>query len=649
MVDRSRIPITARGFVTLVCVAGVAVLGVSIPAVVRTPSADWLILAALTLLTGSFTVKVPSLSARLSVSETFVFAAVLLYGHSVATVIVAMDTLVMSLRLAPGHRSSYRLLFNVASGSLAIWIAGRIFFWLAGTSSVPVNSRLENLVVPGAALAVSYFLLNTWLISIALSFQRRVSAYSIWRTSFVWLVLNYVGAASVATLLVSYTRDLNLTALGIIVPLLSITYLTYRTSMGRLEDANRHVNQLNELYLSAIETLAMAVDAKDQITHGHIRRVQVYATELAKRLGVTDEQQLKAIEAAALLHDMGKLAIPEHILNKPGKLSPGEFETMKRHSDIGADLLSSIPFPYPVVPIVRHHHENWDGTGYPNGIAGTDIPFGARILSVVDCFDALTSDRPYRPRLSDEAAFTILRERRGTMYDPLILDAFENAYGEIAPAALEAGQAARTLVPIHTDRTSVGVPSLDEIRRSAAEMRDVVDARRAVCECSSFADALEVVARVARQHTAATVIAVYMYDASTDMFRCTTASGDSDGLLRNLTIASGERTTGWAAAHNQAVSNSSATLDLGSRGRNFAPPLKSALAVPFPSACTSKAVMTLYSTLETPYGDHDLFIAEQLTILLGEFLDAPNEQAGPVLRFREGAMLAPGRRSYRTD
>src|SRR5207342_1608659 len=179
---------------------------------------------------------------------------------------------------------------------------------------------------------------------------------------------------------------------------------------------NRHVRHINELYLSTIEALAMAVDAKDQITHGHIRRVQVYATQLAGRLGVTDDQQLKAIEAAALLHDMGKLAIPEYILNKPGKLTAAEFEKMKRHASVGADILSAIDFPYPVVPIVRHHHENWDGTGYPTGLRGTDIPIGARVLSVVDCFDALTSDRPYRPKLSDADALRILIERRATMY-----------------------------------------------------------------------------------------------------------------------------------------------------------------------------------------------------------------------------------------
>src|SRR5207302_9419233 len=181
---------------------------------------------------------------------------------------------------------------------------------------------------------------------------------------------------------------------------------------------------VNRLYLSTIETLAMAIDAKDQVTHGHIRRVQAHATNLAKAVGVMEDSLLKAIEAAALLHDMGKLAVPEYILNKPGKLTDAEFEKMKLHASVGADILSAIDFPYPVVPIVRHHHENWNGNGYPDGLKGTDIPIGARILSVRDCFDALTSDRPYRPRLSDNEALDILLERRGSMYDPLIVDTF---------------------------------------------------------------------------------------------------------------------------------------------------------------------------------------------------------------------------------
>src|SRR5207342_1903426 len=268
-------------------------------------------------------------------------------------------------------------------------------------------------------LAVLYFLLNSWLIAVAVALEQRGSTFNVWRRNFLWLSLNYLSGASVAALLLPYLQGPGyafVRVIGVLLPLLLISYLTLKTALGRVEDATRHLTDLNRLYLSTIETLAMAIDAKDQITHGHIRRVQAYAVGLARRLGVTDEKLIKAIEAAALLHDMGKLAVPEYILNKPGKLSAAEFEKMKLHASVGADILSAIDFPYPVVPIVRHHHENWDGTGYPTGLRGTDIPIGARILSVVDCFDALTSDRPYRPRMTDDAALHILRERRGSMY-----------------------------------------------------------------------------------------------------------------------------------------------------------------------------------------------------------------------------------------
>jgi putative nucleotidyltransferase with HDIG domain len=195
---------------------------------------------------------------------------------------------------------------------------------------------------------------------------------------------------------------------------------------------------MDRLYLSTVETLAMAIDAKDDVTHSHVRRVQAYAVGLARALGITDDTTLKAIEAAALLHDTGKLAVPERILNKPGKLTATEYEKMKLHVDVGADILSLVEFPYPVVPIVRCHHENWDGNGYPRGVSGTDIPIGARILSVVDCFDALTSDRPYRGRMTDRDALEILRERRGQMYDPEVVDTFIRVYRDIEVGGADA-------------------------------------------------------------------------------------------------------------------------------------------------------------------------------------------------------------------
>ena len=296
-----------------------------------------------------------------------------------------------------------------------------------------------------------------------------------------------------------------------------------------MQDAQRHIEQVNELYMSTIEALAMAVDAKDQITHGHIRRVQVYALELAKRLGVADERKLQAIATAALLHDMGKLAIPEHILNKPGKLTPAEFDTMKRHADIGADLLSPVKFPYPVVPIVRHHHEHWDGNGYPTGISGADIPLGARILSVVDCFDALTSDRPYRPSLSTEEAFAIIRERGSEMYDPLVVDTFLASHAEIEPLANRAGQEARSLVDAtalldSSDAERKRPTALTKIRASASETVLLESGARAIGEAASLTEALQATAQRLRQLTPATVFALFEYDSAADRLACHTVS-----------------------------------------------------------------------------------------------------------------------------
>ena len=195
--------------------------------------------------------------------------------------------------------------------------------------------------------------------------------------------------------------------------------------MRYAEERIAHLDKVNRLYHSTIEALAHAIDAKDEVTHGHIRRVQRYSARLAGELGITDESQLKALEAASLLHDTGKLAIPEHILNKPDKLTKGEFERMKRHAAIGADILSSIDFPFPVVPIVRHHHENWNGTGYPDGLkehrhsAGRPHSRGHRLLRRAHVRPTLSPTK-----LSEQAALAILRERRGTMYDPAVVDAF---------------------------------------------------------------------------------------------------------------------------------------------------------------------------------------------------------------------------------
>lgn len=571
---------------------------------------EWLLLAALTTLTGTFTVPVPTISARLSVSDAFVFASVLLFGPETATVIVALDILVITLW---SRRSPLQSAFNLSATALGIWLASHTFYWLAGVQAGQQNLIITSQLGPLFVLAGLYFLINTGLVAIALGFERRANPWLLWREHFPWFSLNYFGGVSVAALLVSYTRSVDLAAVSIILPLLVISYLTLRSSFGRVQDAQRHVEQVNELYMSTIEALAMAVDAKDQITHGHIRRVQVFAVELAKRLGVGDERQLKGIATAALLHDMGKLAIPEHILNKPGKLSPAEFDKMKRHADIGADLLSSVKFPYPVVPIVRYHHEHWDGTGYPSGISGTDIPLGARILAVVDCFDALTSDRPYRPRLSTEEAFRIIRNQRNTTYDPLIVDTFISAYAEISPAAIRAGQEARSVVDAGDFSMSDNATgSLRQIRANASETTLLEACSRDIGQAVSPTNALELSAQYLRQITPATVYALFLYEGSTDLLKCVSTVGDSERLLNDLAIKLGERVTGWVAANRQSSVNSDATLDLVQIARLFTPPLRSTISTPLVQGERLVGVVTGYTFKHEAFNESHRYAFEQI-------------------------------------
>src|SRR5207245_6240421 len=175
-------------------------------------------------------------------------------------------------------------------------------------------------------------------------------------------------------------------------------YRAYRLYPGKLEAEKQDAEKLSSLHLRTIEALALAIEAKDHTTHDHLQRVRIYAMELAKDLGLS-EDETEALRAASVLHDIGKLAVPEHIISKPGKLTPEEFEKMKIHPIIGAEILEQVEFPYPVVPIVHAHHETWDGSGYPNGLKGEAIPLGARILAAVDCLDALASDRQYRRAL----------------------------------------------------------------------------------------------------------------------------------------------------------------------------------------------------------------------------------------------------------
>jgi hypothetical protein len=320
---------------------------------------------------------------------------------------------------------------------------------------------------------------------------------------------------------------------------------------------------------------------------------------------------------------MGKLAIPEHILNKPGRLTPAEFEKMKSHANLGADLLSSIRFPYPVVPIVRHHHESWNGTGYPAGIVGTDIPLGARILSVVDCFDALTSDRPYRPRLSDDDAFEILRERSGSMYDPLVVDTFIRVFNDIAPLAIRAGQLARSMIalpskaPLHQQANITALES----HRQARELFQPLDSAGGASELPD--EEIKKILSFAIGLTPTSVCAYYTYQRDSDTVRCSHVAGAGGERLLGHTIPTGERITGWVAANSQPAINSDAYLDLGALQDGAESSLTRAVSLPIVVGDDLCGVLTAYTT-HGSLGDEHVLALRYLAESLADALESPS-------------------------
>ena len=537
-----------RAYVLAVVVLGGGlILNSAIELVLEAATPYWVVVAALTLFSAPLSIRVPSMRATVTVTETFVFAAVLLFGPAAATVTIALDGLLVSVWAK--RRNLHRALFNIGEPAISIWVAAQLFYAVSGVQPLfhsPVG--LGQLLVPLALATTSYFLLNSVLSVTALWFETHVSPLRFLRDQLSHTGLNFFATCSFVVLLVLNLDNLTFAAVGVFAPLLVLSYASSKLSTARVEEANGHLNELSQLYLSTIEALALAIDAKDQVTSGHIRRVQLHSVALARELGITKDQEVHAIEAAALLHDLGKLAVPEHILNKPGKLTSVEFDQMKTHAAIGADILATIDFPYPVEPIVRYHHEMWDGKGYPEGLSGEAIPIGARILSVVDCFDALTSDRPYRRALTRDQALAVIVERRGTQYDPRVVDTFvavcdrlTGAVDDQVLADLESGREAE-IREVVTPRLPVVVDVTAESDDPAADLDDdlwtppVDDQGCVLPTFQAISHYLETVAP-------GTVCVLYTHVADTARLVAShVSSREHEPLLRDLSMVLGRAT-----------------------------------------------------------------------------------------------------------
>jgi putative nucleotidyltransferase with HDIG domain len=587
-------------YVGVVAAIGFAVVASSAIALADSAhAAEWLTLSVLAMVTGRFPLRIPGTNAWFSISDTFFITSALLFGPAPATVTMAIDSLVMSYGTSR-HGKLRRMAFNGSAPALAFWAGAQVFGAATGLGPLfQESTSVDSLVIPLAAFAAVYYILNSGLTALVVALDKEMSPFAVWRSHFAMVSLNYFAAASVAFLMVLLSQYLSVIALAAVLPLIATIHVAMKSWAGRITDAEQHVATVDRLYLSTIGALSTAIEAKDGVTSSHIHRVQHYALGLAKALGGLDDKTMKAIEAAALLHDTGKLAVPERILNKPGKLTPAEFETMKLHVDVGADILSSIDFPYPVVPIVRAHHENWDGTGYPNGLKGVEIPIGARILSVVDCYDALTSDRPYRPAMTDQEALAIIRARRGTMYDPAVVDMFERVSHDIGPMQVKpqmqkAIQLITKAVSAPIEAPAAAAPSTAAAIEGPESLRALANLARVVSGRPTSADLASLIWSHVRHVVPAASCAFFVNDATSDSVKVAFVAGDAASMLQGLSIKIGERLTGWVAEHQQPIVNSDAKLDLGPESSLYK--LNYCLALPLVADGELAGVLSLYST-----------------------------------------------------
>jgi putative nucleotidyltransferase with HDIG domain len=598
----------------------------------RPISHEWLVLLALTVAAGLVSLRVPAMPITFSISDTFIFVTALLVGPSAAALTAAVEGLVLTFRME--NRRTLMLLFNIACLAISTWVAAELYRALAGGQAWhagPLGAlRLLALV---SVFGVVNFLLNSGLVAVAVAFEQGAAIAAIWREHFSGLWVSSFGATFAAMLMVVLWRNSTVEVLILTAPLPVILYVAMRHAQGRAEDHIDHLEKMNRVYVATIEALAQAVDAKDQVTHDHVRRVQENSLRLAAKLGVRNDAQLQAIKAASLLHDVGKIGIPEHILNKPGRLTPSEFEIMKRHAAIGADILSVIGFPYPLIPIVRHHHENWDGTGYPDRIRGEEIPIGARILQVVDCFDALTSDRPYRPAMADDEALAIIRQRSGTMYDPRVVAALLELHASELQRAPVAPRAASP-APVASPAPAPARPADDRPRPPCATVADLGIRLAAPLSPAQIGEA---VWNGAGRDMPAAAFVFFVYDRDAHVLVPAHSSGPRivDGDTR---VAIGERLSGWVAATHRSIVNSDARLDADADLRDSAD-LRSALAVPVAAGGEILGVLSFYAADAEAFSETHRQLAEAASCLTAHALMSARQPAERAAR-GEGPRMA---------
>lgn len=573
-------------------------------------------------------IQIPGLDGTMSVNFLFILLGVLELSLPETLLIGCTATLVQCLWQARRKIAGAKVVFNVFMMANAIALS---FFTYHRLASI-LGEKTPVLLVVTALL---FFLANTLPVSVIISLTEGTSARKVWSECHFWSFPYYLVGAAVVFVVGFVNQHAGWqTALLVLLPIYWV-YRSYRLYLSKLEAEKKQVEvqkqqveDVASLHLRTIEALALAIEAKDHTAQGHLQRLRVYAVAIAEELALSDGE-IEALRAAALLHDIGKLAVPEHIINKPGKLTPEEFEKVKIHPIVGSDILERVVFPYPVAPIVRAHHEKWDGTGYPDGLKGEDIPMGARILAVVDCLDALLSDRHHRSALPIDSAVEKIAAHSGTSFDPKVASILTRRYRDLekmvqaqSHKADSVGLSSRVSVARDMapgkdfeDPVGVGVSGgdtdfLSSIAAARQEAQTMFELSQDLGNSLSLGETLSVLSMRLRRLIPYDSMAVFLNKDGVLIPEL--VSGDNFRLLSSLNVRVGEGLCGWVAENRKPILNGNPQVESGYvQERDKYTTLRSALAVPLEGLNGVVGVLAMYRA------DRDAFTADHLRILLG--------------------------------
>src|SRR5438270_9785419 len=600
--------------------------------------AQWATFGGLLLLAvvaGAKPIRIPNTTSSFTAGDVFTFLSVLFLGVPAAILVGVADAFVSS------RRTSKRLASWVAAPAMmavTVFIAGNAFYFalsrFAQVFRDPLGAgamRIDFLLAGLALMAMLHYFINCVTISTIYALRARRPILKFWRDGYLWTWWSFLTSAVATAVIYSAVSRIGWAYVLLSVPVIAATHWTYKIYFERVNAKTREAEELSRLHLATVEALATAIDAKDQTTHCHVRRVQIYAEGIGKLLNLSDGE-LAALNAGALLHDVGKLAVPDHILNKPGTLTPAEFEKMKVHTNVGAEILSRVNFPYPVLPIVKHHHERWDGRGYPDGLIGEQIPITARIMSVIDCFDSVREARPFRAGMTREEAIDLLRKGSDTHFDPRVVELFTQhlpkfeaeieARGLIDQIHVDAPRspmaAAEDQVALARENASFG--AYDEIRNAHREVYALYEIARTFGSSLEVKNTLSVLVDKVGHIVPFDTCVVYLFDEREHCARAALAVGMNAEVLRDRCITPGEGATGFALANRQSANGIHPSLDFMDTSYPLDCEYRSMAALPLFKDDLLLGALSVYSTSVKEYSDDQIRLLETVTRLASDAL-----------------------------